>query len=52
MVLQTQPIYCVLLQATCFDLSTGHHQALFEKIVYNCYACSNPIMFTSIKHVK
>jgi hypothetical protein len=24
---QAQPIYCVLLQAKCFDLSTGHLQA-------------------------
>jgi len=27
MVRQVQLIYCVLLQATCFDLSTGHLQA-------------------------
>jgi len=27
MVRHAQLIYCVLLQATCFDLSTGHLQA-------------------------
>jgi len=31
MVRQAQLIYCVLLQTTCFDLSTGHLQAFCNK---------------------
>ena len=30
MVRQAQLMYCVLLQATCFDLPTGHFQAFWQ----------------------
>jgi hypothetical protein len=43
-------IYCLHLWATCFNLYTGHLQALLYMWVHKSYARWDPIALTSLKH--
>jgi len=44
-------VYCLHPWATCFNLYTGHLQALLYMSVHKSYARWDPIALASLKHI-